>query len=47
MLNELKEKNRCEVCDLFECTCFCKCGLPHDQCVCGFTEDDFKPSSTQ
>jgi hypothetical protein len=37
-----KVKYRCEVCDLFECTCFCKCGLPHDQCVCGFTPEDFK-----
>ena len=39
-----KDKNRCEVCDLFECTCFCKCGLPHDQCVCGWKEEDFKLS---
>lgn len=33
---------RCEVCDSLEkCTCFCKCGLPHDQCICNFSEDDF------
>ena len=35
------EKYRCEVCDAFECNCFCKCGLPHDQCVCGFKPEDF------
>lgn len=32
---------RCEVCDSYECTCFCECGLPHDQCVCDFEEDDY------
>lgn len=31
----------CEECDLLECTCFCKCGLPHGYCVCGFSEKDF------
>lgn len=36
-----EEKSRCDVCDLFECNCFCKCGLPHDQCVCGWTDKDF------
>jgi len=36
-----EEKYRCEKCDLFECTCFCRCGLAHDICVCNFTEKDF------
>jgi len=38
MLDKLQN---CEECDEFECTCFCKCGLPNNECVCGFTEEDY------
>ena len=38
MLDKLQN---CEECDEFECTCFCKCGLPSNECVCGFTEEDY------
>ena len=32
----------CEKCEgIQECTCFCKCGLPHLECVCGWTKEDF------
>lgn len=36
--------SRCEVCDTpeGECTCFCKCGLHPLDCVCRWTEEDFK-----
>jgi hypothetical protein len=35
---------RCETCDSLEpCTCFCDgCGLPPDECVCGFKPEDFE-----
>lgn len=36
-MNEL----RCENCDLFDCNCFCKCGLSYDCCVCEFSVDDW------
>lgn len=42
-----EEKHHCEVCDSFECTCSCKCGLPHDQCVCGFTKKDFEETQKE
>ncbi len=35
---------RCEVCDTpqhSECNCFCDCWLPHNQCVCDMTEEDW------
>lgn len=36
----------CDICDNLingsECSCWCKCGFPHSQCVCDFTEEDFK-----
>jgi hypothetical protein len=32
----------CEICDMIEdCSCWCKCGLPHEQCICGFKPEDF------
>ena len=38
---DLLKEDRCEVCGQYECTCFCDCGLPHEQCVCDFTEEDY------
>ena len=33
---------RCEVCDSFEeCSCFCKCWLNSNCCVCGMSPNDF------
>jgi len=42
-----KEMARCEVCDSFECNCFCKCGLPHDQCVCDFKQEDWETNQNK
>lgn len=41
----LNKNWRCEVCDApmnTECSCFCNCWMNHNQCVCDFTEEDWK-----
>ena len=41
---------RCEVCDApqhTECNCFCDCWLPHHQCVCDMTPEDWDKYSKQ
>ncbi len=34
---------RCEVCDSINgCSCFCECWLPHNQCCCDMTPEDWE-----
>jgi len=42
----MKNKHwRCEVCDApqwTDCGCFCDCWLPHSQCMCDMTPEDWE-----
>jgi hypothetical protein len=34
-------------CSKDECTCWCKCWLPYNQCICDMTEEDWEKYSEQ
>ena len=39
MKDKKETRYPCEICDLLECTCWCKCWLPHHECMCEYDEE--------